>query len=720
MLLPHLIEDLQEQALLHRAHDLGAEVGGLFRHFAVAGIGQALADLGVGDAFLGGPRLDGHVDAEQAQRLFVQRPDVPLFGVGLLGDAARHQFVDHLVAHVDDGGGDVLDLHELAALLVDDLALVVHHVVELEEVLADFEVARLDLLLGLLQGLVDPRMDDGLAVLEAELPQHAVDALGAEDAHEVVFQGQEELRRAGVALAPRAAPELVVDATALVALGADDEEAARRDHRLLVFRHLGADLGGAARDLVSVLDVGHLLLDEHFHVAAELDVGAPPRHVGGDGDAPRLSGLGDDVGLLLVVAGVEHVVGDFLLLEQLGKVLRLLDADGADQGRLAALLAFGDEVGDGLVFLGAGAVDLVVHVFADAGQVGRNLDHLEIVDFGQLAGLGHGGAGHAGELGIEPEVVLEGDRGQGLVFLLDLHPFLGLERLVQALGIAPTLHHATGELVDDDDLVVLDDVVGIAREQFVGAQPLGRVVDQRDVGDVVEAAFVEQAGVAHQRLDVLGAGLGEGDGAHLLVLLVVFLHEKGDELVDGGIEGRGGLGGARDDQRRARLVDEDGIDLVDDGVGKGPLHHVLEAELHVVAQIIEAELVVGAVGDVGAIGGAPLVVIEPVHDAAHREPQEAVYPAHPFGVALGQVIVDGDHVHAAAAERVEVYRQGRHQGLALARLHLRDHAPVQHDAAQELHVERTLAEPAPGRLAHRGEGIHQQVVHLLAVLQAGA
>ncbi len=111
--------------------------------------------------------------------------------------------------------------HQLDALLEDHLALVVHHVVELEQVLADVEVARLDLLLGLLERPVDPRMDDRLAFLQAELLQHAVHALGAEDAHQVVLQRQEELGMAGVALAAGAAAQLVVDAPALVALGAE-------------------------------------------------------------------------------------------------------------------------------------------------------------------------------------------------------------------------------------------------------------------------------------------------------------------------------------------------------------------------------------------------------------------------------------------------------------------------------------------------------------------
>ena len=55
----------------------------------------------------------------------------------------------------------------------------------------------------------------------------------------------------------------------------------------------------------------------------------------------------------------------------------------------------------------------------------------------EFVGFGRGRAGHAGELLVEAEVVLEGDRGQRLVLGLDLDVLLGLERLVQAFRIAP-------------------------------------------------------------------------------------------------------------------------------------------------------------------------------------------------------------------------------------------------------------------------------------------
>ena len=156
----------------------------------------------------------------------------------MLGD----QIVDHGVAHVADDFGHRLIVHPFDALIEDDLALVVHHVVELQDVLADVEVARLDLLLRLFQRLVDPGMDDRLVLLQAELGQHAVELVGAEDAHQIVFERQEEFGVAGIALAAGTAAQLIVDAAALVPLGAEHVEAAGGERLFLQPRDLRADL----------------------------------------------------------------------------------------------------------------------------------------------------------------------------------------------------------------------------------------------------------------------------------------------------------------------------------------------------------------------------------------------------------------------------------------------------------------------------------------------
>ena len=152
------------------------------------------------------------------------------------------------------------------------------------------------------------------------------------------------------------------------------------------------------------------------------------------------------------------------------------------------------------------------------------------------------------------------------------------------------------------------------------------------------------------------------------------------------------------------------VDFVDDGVDVAALHHVLEPVLHVVAQIVEAELVVGAVGDVAVVLLLAFLVVEAVHDDADRQPEEIVDLPHPLGVALGEIVVDGDDVDAAAGERIEIDRQRRDQRLAFAGLHLGNPALVQHHAADQLDVEMALAEGALAGLAHGGEGRHQDVV----------
>ena len=101
-------------------------------------------------------------------------------------------------------------------------------------------------------------------------------------------------------------------------------------------------------------------------------------------------------------------------------------------------------------------------------------------------------------------------------------------------------------------------------------------------------------------------------------------------------------------------------------------------------------------------------------DDAHGQAEEFVDLPHPFGVALGEVIVDGDDMDAAAGERVEIDRQRRHQRLAFAGLHFGDAAFVQHHAADQLHVEMALAERALAGLAHGGEGRNQNVVEACA------
>ena len=82
----------------------------------------------------------------------------------------------------------------------------------------------------------------------------------------------------------------------------------------------------------------------------------------------------------------------------------------------------------------------------------------------------------------------------------------------------------------------------------------------------------------------------------------------------------------------------------------------VERDGHVVAQIVEAELGVRPVRDVAGVGLAPLGERHHVLDGADGRAELLVHGARPLGVALREVVVDGDEVDASARERVQVER----------------------------------------------------------------
>ena len=81
-----------------------------------------------------------------------------------------------------------------------------------------------------------------------------------------------------------------------------------------------------------------------------------------------------------------------------------------------------------------GAVDDVRVLLADHRPVGGDHDHVELVDLLEFRRFGFRRAGHAGQLLVHAEIILEGDGGEGLVLALDLDAFLGFHGLVQSIA----------------------------------------------------------------------------------------------------------------------------------------------------------------------------------------------------------------------------------------------------------------------------------------------
>ncbi len=430
-----------------------------------------------------------------------------------------------------------------------------------------------------------------------------------------------------------------------------------------------------------------------------------------------------------MVFRVQYLVRDFFPAQESRQFLGGFDRRGSDQHRRPFLHAFLDIADHRLELLFLAEVYEVIEILADAGLVGRNHDHVETIDLAEFERLGIGGAGHSRELVVEPEVVLEGRGCERLALRLDVHALLGLDRLVQALREPPPLHGAPGVLVDQHHLAILDDVLHVTLEQVLGAQRRVDMMQQAEVHRVIEALALGQQFLADQHfLDQAVPLFGQLHLARLFVdgempfrykVLVrvrwqLAAPQTRHQRVDPLVEARAVLGRARNDQRRACLVDQDRIDFVDYREIEGPLHLVFEAEDHVVAQVIETEFVVGAVGDVRGITVALALQVLVGKYHAHRHAEKAIDRLHPVRIAPCQVIIHRDHMHTGTRQCVQVDGQCRHQGLALAGPHLGNTPLVQRQATHELHIEMAHSERAPARLANGGKRFGQQLVERLA------
>src|ERR1019366_8502085 len=302
-----------------------------------------------------GELLEIDLAAELGEEVVAQGGEVPGVGVLVVGAVTVDVLFDDDLHHVHHTLLLFDAFKQLAAQSIDGLALLVVDVVVFEQVFAGFEILGFDGLLGFADPVGDHFGFDGDIFFHAEAEHEVLHFLAAENAQQVVLEGEEETGGAGIALAAGASAKLVVDAAGFMALSGDDVEAAEAHHfvmfgvgellvggedlvphvaahaiellvvgevvEVLVGNELGIFLGQALSDLfLEALVLGHEL-----GVAAEQDVGTAAGHVGGDGNGVLAAGLGDNAGFAFVILGVEDLVLHPHLLEDGGEAFALLD-----------------------------------------------------------------------------------------------------------------------------------------------------------------------------------------------------------------------------------------------------------------------------------------------------------------------------------------------------------------------------------------------------------
>ena len=356
--------------------------------------------------------------------------------------------------------------------------------------------------------------------------------------------------------------------------GCQNEESPRLLHSLFGFLVVGLNCL-ADRFGIALRILGKRLHDQEINVAAQFDVGSATRHVGGNRHCAGLARISNDLGFLLVLTRVQDVVRDPIFCQHLADHLGFLDRGCAHKHRLAFGIGRLDFLDDAVIFLARCPVDLIMIICPRNRLVGGHFDNAKTVNFLEFIGLGGRCPGHACQLVVEAEIVLERHLCERHVLRLDLYALLGFNRLVQTIRQAPSCHHTAREFIDQHNLTVAHDVILVLGEQLVGAQALVYVMDNGGTFRIVEGlVFLEMTGHLQQTLQGLVALIGKGHVPGFLVDRVMLIVQLGDDFIDCDIELGPVLCGPGDDQRRAGLVNQDRVHLVDNREVMVALRHI--------------------------------------------------------------------------------------------------------------------------------------------------
>ena len=290
---------------------------------------------------------------------------------------------------------------------------------------------------------------------------------------------QVEARLTGIALTTTTASQLVIDTTGLVALGTQDVQATKLADFLSLSLNCGLGLGKRFRPRAAVFFCVRLRvktlscqvsLGEELRVTTQHDVSTTTSHICRNGHSALSACHRNNLSFASVLLRIQDLVRNLAFLEHLRQELGLLNRCGTNQDRLASRVPFFNVIDDCTELTCLGRVDQVGLVLSNHRTVRRNGDDTDLVGRCEFRSLGFGGTGHARTraFGVEAEVVLKGNGRQGLIFSLDLHPFLCLDGLVHSVVVATPRKNAPGVLVNDEDFSPVDDVIAIAVEEFFG------------------------------------------------------------------------------------------------------------------------------------------------------------------------------------------------------------------------------------------------------------
>ncbi len=364
--------------------------------------------------------------------------------------------VNDVLHHIQQMLAHLLRRDNLAAEAINNLPLLVHHVVIFQRALANRKILLLHSALRRFNRTIQPPMLQHLPLLQPQLLHNPRNAVRAKQPHQIIFQRNKEPRHPRVPLPRATSAQLTVNPARLMPLAPNHIQTRRPLLNQLPERLF-------AIHLVRQLHRTHHLLALHPDDAlAQLDVRSAPRHVRGNRNRARLPRIRHNFRLALVILRIQHIMRHIRPPKHPTENLRHIHRNRPHQHRLFALITRRNFLDNRVELLALRLVNLVVPVHPPHRTVRRNNHHIHLVNGRKLIRLRLRRARHPRQLLVKAEIILNRNRRQRLRLPLNAHPLLRLNRLMQPVAPAPPRHQTPRVLIHNHHLIVLHHILHIA------------------------------------------------------------------------------------------------------------------------------------------------------------------------------------------------------------------------------------------------------------------
>ena len=168
------------------------------------------------------------------------------------------------------------------------------------------------------------------------------------------------------------------------------------------------------------------------------------------------------------------------------------------------------------------------------------------------------------------------------------------------------------------------------------------------------------------------------------------------------------------DQRCTSLIDQDGVDLIDDTVMKISLNKLFFIDNHVVTKVIKSKFVVGNVCDITSVCRTAFFRFHVVEYHAYSQAKELVNLPHPLGISFCQVVVDGYDVDTFSLKGIQICRKCGNKSFTFTCFHLGDTALVKDDTTDDLYTVMLHSKHTLGSLTYGGKCLWKKIIQCFA------